>query len=584
MDQASKGLPSIEEAHDAPVARPPRRRLGPRSLAWLLIVLTLALMAAAGAGVACFSSNDDDAHPNEDTARFVPDETAVYFSLNLKAGSDQLESYREIMAQFGADPAFDTAVEDWERSAEDETGIAFRADVAEWLGPELAVAVIDIGALGVGAEVVAFIGTTDAVAAEESLRTMLDYVEGEAEIEFEEGITAGFPSFSYDAGVIEAHIVVTEEYLVFATDDRLLDDTLDMMADSRGSLFEDEEFLRERGLAADPRFAMLYVDVDRVVREARAALRTFGGAEADDLLDEVEEELPSTVAATASFIEMGIVTTVAYDTPEGGFALPDSNALKSLDLLPFDTLALVSSTGVGQAWDTLMEGIQSAGQSPVDPAELLRLFEQQLGLSIEDDIIGWMTGEAALALLPSEFIMGPDGAVQEALVNAVAMLEFDDRLAAEDSIESIVDFLRGTGVTFNESTIGDVNAVLAELPQEMAGLDYQPGYMLLEDHAVVGSRRQALEQVADTRGGSVAPLRGAPGLSRALEAAGRSPDALLYASIGRIVTLIVDTLSAPDRDTYEAKAAPFIEPIEVLLSSVESDEERTTYTTVLTFK
>ena len=47
-------------------------------------------------------------HPPEDTAKFLPEETAFYASLNLRPGVDQLTQAVDVLDRFKENPEFES--------------------------------------------------------------------------------------------------------------------------------------------------------------------------------------------------------------------------------------------------------------------------------------------------------------------------------------------------------------------------------------------------------------------------------------------------------------------------------------------
>ena len=114
---------------------------------------------------------------------------------------------------------------------------------------------------------------------------------------------------------------------------------------------------------------------------------------------------------------MGIRVTQSYETLPDTLGSTLSNQLLSTEVLPADTLALISGVGVQEGWERAKAQIDSfiddisaiAGQTGlIDEAfgmdfdDLLSEVERETGVNIDDDIFGWMRGEVALSMLPTD--------------------------------------------------------------------------------------------------------------------------------------------------------------------------------------
>ena len=315
-----------------------------------LIVTLLVLIVIVAAGVVFFLFfTDRVSHASEETAEFLPAETYLYFSLNMRPGVGQLLRFRGILSRFEENDNFEVQVEETLDDIEEQLGFDLRDDLFPWMGPELAVGVVDFGDFDEEMEIVAFLGTTDREAAEAFLPKFLDYLERQQDIDFQAEASGGFTTYSYTdpENPPGYHFAVTESYIVYATSESLLDSTIARMDNPAATLADTPDFKRARDSVEDQRFAMLYLDLQAIFDDARRNI------EEDELesLNTMEGSLPDTLAVSGSFMELGIKVTASYDTPSESFGIEQVNALKSADYLPADTLALISGIGVRNAWE-----------------------------------------------------------------------------------------------------------------------------------------------------------------------------------------------------------------------------------------
>jgi len=564
-----------------PTQQPPRRRRR-----WVLVSVAIVILGLVGGGGATayyvlyvwLSSTP------EYTARFLPSSTAIYMSINLRPGVGQLNQARKIIARFRENLEFQDRLDDSTDDIEDESGIQFFDDILPWLGPELSLGIMDLDDIedfdsGLP-DTVMFLQTSDPDATEDFVRTLMDYFEDEYGEETDRGRSHGFPTYSSvdEYSGTEMHFAVTDEYMVFATSDRLLDRTLDRMETPSRSLAENEEFIRMQDLAGD-RFAFLYIDAESIARDVRSALRDYDL----DFWDQLEDELPETISTAASFVDMGINLTTTYGIPGSAFSISGTNSLASVDYLPADTLAFMSFTGVAEIWDEARDSIEDVFDSTLDFRRALPDFERDSGIDIDRDIFGWMTGEVSLALLPSEFYADRFGDIDEFLIHAVAQIEFERLTDAEDGLDQVIDSLEDEGVRFDDVDIGDDVALLADLSRDYDIYDYEPGFLMLRDRVLFGTTRDSLEDVMDIRDGKRSSLGDDEEYRKALDALGGATDVILYLNIAEIVELVLDASGSSIRDDYEDEMAAFVDPISVFAAGYHVDGETVTSTMVITF-
>jgi hypothetical protein len=216
--------------------------------------------------------------------------------------------------------------------------------------------------------------------------------------------------------------------------------------------------------------------------------------------------------------------------------------------------------------------------------DLIQGIEDEIGVNIDRDIFGWMSGEVAFALLPSEFRFGDFLELHDAIIKFAAMVEFDDRQAVQSALDNIIDALEETGLDFEPATIRGEDALLADLGEDFGTVDYEPGYVIIDSHVVMGSMRETFEQAIDARDGSIDTLSEGREFKRIADELEDPPDFLFYANVAGIVDMIVEAMTPEMRSSYEEDAEPIVEPIEAFLAGASIDEERTTWTAVLTFE
>ena len=542
-------------------------------------VLVLVVGTAVGVGVYLIIQMQSLSHPPEETAKFLPSETPFYFSMNLRPGAGQLMKARDIVDLFKENPKFQEKLDELYGDIEEDTGINVEEDLFPWLGPEIAIAVPTFEGIDETPEFVAFIGATDTAAGESFLRKLIAFGEGSSDIEYEEGVTRGYLTFVLDTSDdFNTHIALTDDYIVIATGAETLESTLDRMDSgqdqARPSLFDNPGFQEAREAADSPRFGLMYVDAAGIIDQLEEGF----DEEVVDSLEDFSDQLPDFIVASSSFIDEGILVSTSFDYPiqDQLFVPAVANSVGSAGLAPADTVALLSFVGVQEAWERIRD---EAGDLPdLDLDEVFDEVEAEIGVDMDQDIFGWMTGELAFAMLLPE---GVSFSTDE--IHANVYVEFDDRALALSSLEKIQAALEDGGVEFQVVDIEGTDAVVVDLGDEEGLPNLTPGYVVLEDYVVIGTTLVSLRQAIEAGRGDIPSLRETSAFSRPLAAAGNSTDFMIFGNIRRIVKEALDLLDETELEEYGETVEPFVEPLEAFLLGVAVEEDIFTLSMTITF-
>ena len=567
----------------------------------LAIVAIVVMGAVAAAAVIIVLAVGGKAHPSEQTAKFFPGGTQIYFSFNLRPGNDQLRAFRDIVDRFREHPEFQRKIDDALDEADGETGIDLEQEVLPWLGPEIGIGLVDVvgSAIGVGTGgtplVLALIGTKDSEKAEMVLLDWMRYQERDQGMRFEKDNYRGLTVHSEDGG--DQHYAVTKEYILFATDRDLLDETIDRMeeGETAGSLYTEPRFQEARDKLPDPRFFTMYVDGKSIWLDAR---RQFGEGLPNEIRDRLNDEIPDWLALTGSSIDKGVKLTVSAATPDAADITPLVNSLSSTRLLPWDTLAFASfvfepdldplrETLESQSIDDLGPDFDDALSSEfgldVDPngtfsdvldAALVR-FEEVSGLDLERDVLGWMTGEFSLAMLPTDFeALSQDPAAEP--FEALALVQFDPERLNDltRAVDRAVQFLEEQlGLQADRISYGGGQGATFDIKELVGPTAYQPGYLILDDHLIIATTGDALKLTGDTSQGRQDALAEEARYARSVKELSKATNTLVHVNIGGIRDSVVEALDADDLQEYREDVEPFIGPLAVFLLGGETSED-----------
>ena len=487
---------------------------------------------------------------------------------------------------FKDNPKFEEKLDELYGDIEEETGINVEEDLFPWLGPEIAIAIPTLEGIDETPEFVAFIGATDTAAAESFLRKLIAFAEESNGTEYEDGVTRGYLTFVVDpSDDVSAHIALTDDYIVLATGAEALESALDRMDSGqdqdRPSLFDNPGFQEAREAAESPRFGIMYVDIAGIIDQLGEDIDQLGGSFDEEIVDSLRDfsdQLPDFIVASSSFIDKGIRVSTSFDYPTQDqlFVPASTNSVGSAGRAPEDTVALLSFVGVQDAWERFRDEVTDLPGLDLD--EALDEIEADIDIDIEEDILSWMTGELAFAmLLPG----GVSFSLDE--IHANVYVEFDDRAKALSSMEKIQAAVEDGGVELSVVDVEGTDAVVMNMGDDQGPLNLTPGYVVLDDYVVIGTTLTSLRQAVEAGRGDIPSLRESSAFSRPLAAAGNSTDFMIYGNIRRIIKEVFDQLDETELEEYGKTAKPFVEPLEAFLLGVAVEEDIVTFTTVITF-
>lgn len=108
------------------------------------------------------------------------------------------------------------------------------------------------------------------------------------------------------------------------------------------------------------------------------------------------------LVASLELVSKGLrIQSVSWLLPESDRTYQARNLPTQLpQLLPADTLAMASGSDFQQFWSDLNERQNWGALTALNPDSLALALQSSTGLTVEDDLLPWMAGEFALALVP----------------------------------------------------------------------------------------------------------------------------------------------------------------------------------------
>ncbi|WP_187329365.1 DUF3352 domain-containing protein [Halomicronema hongdechloris] len=325
----------------------------------------------------------------------------------------------------------------------------FSRDLPTWVGPEITVALLPAAAAAAPPEAelppfqqaqpLVVVPIADAVAAQAWLAERPDLADDTASRDYR-GVTItpiprpqGSPLFA---------AVLTPDWVVLSPHEVALEQAIDTTQGGRslaqrpgyGSAFQQ--------VAAAPAFGRLYLNMAAAAQQiALNAQPPLPPSQWQAL------QAPRGLAAVLYLESQGLrMQGLSWLPPNSDQTYASQNGPDQLPRqLPAETLMMVSGGNLEQFWQDLSQGLQLGALLPLNPENLSAGLQASTGLRLEEDLLPWMQGEFALAVLesaaepaaPGDAPDSADDTVPLPSTNLVALVQVSDREAAEQAFERL---------------------------------------------------------------------------------------------------------------------------------------------------
>ena len=520
----------------------------------------------------------------ENTAQYFPDDVLAYSWFTLNPGGGQRAEMLDIWERFDELDGFHDAVQDVLDELREETDIDFEEDILPWIGPDMSGALLDFGSYE--PSVVAIIGVRDAEAAADFMDLLIEYVEDEG-TEFDDYSEGRFDIWveEYDDGAF----ALSNNWLVVASDEDALLDTLDMISGNGGkSLADNPNFQEAQAALPGRRFASVYADVEGMVDEFGS---TFGGAGFGMMTAGVNPfgiETPEWFAMSYQWVDRGLVVdTVTPTTTDFGLEIADLD--NPARVLPDDTLGFVASAfdpsvdnwrnalddyRVGDLWfledvlDELYDGLDDFGvgsrltidrdDSLADVLDVvIDVVDAAIGVDLELDFMDYLGGEIIIGVREFDF-QEVESNPETNAVDAMAMLSYrsDNKRDLQDTMDVFVELVEkySFGVVSVDSVdVGaEDDAIVLKLDAlGFSDIAYSPGYVLHDGYMTLASTEDALATTVDVQNGDADSLTSDGEYQRAIAHISGNRQGMGYVNFQLIIRYLdLDDLGM-DRDEFK---------------------------------
>jgi hypothetical protein len=378
-----------------------------RTRAFLLAVLASTVLAA-GCGNAGSSGSGSTAAQDA-----VPADALFYADVNLDRGSDAWKQFAAVGQRFpGWQHLVDQIANGFNSGGSSTTNVSldtgptttFKDDIEPWLGGSAAVAVTSVDATAGTAGWLVFVASTDDSKAKAAL--LKDGATAD-------GSYAGYSLYRSSNGNDEA--AVGDGAVLLGADTGTLHDSIDVRDGKADSLSSNDTFTSAMSKLPSESLVRGYVNTQKLSQLAGfAALGSIGGSgSGGDQVQKLASSLNSldslTFAAwaTQDGYHLSLRTTLKPGS-DGSLFTGQTQPSTLTPLVPDDAFAFLAFANYG---DYLKQALDSGAPGM---AQQLQRFEQQTGLSVDNDLIPLLSGQelfyaapgvpvrAALLLKPSD--------------------------------------------------------------------------------------------------------------------------------------------------------------------------------------
>ncbi len=581
------------------VTIPPRAvRSRSRGSAWRALIASAvsAILLVAMLGVAAFAqSGRGAAGPT-----FLPADTVAYAELRLDLPGDQRDNLMALLGHlpgFADAAAFDTKLDTLLDQMLGGSGspLSWTEDIKPWFGGQVMIGLPELPPMGLSTSsagdaastpVLLGLAASDAAALDAAVTKVLaSHPEGVTSQEHG-GTTISIVATDADQPTV---IAPTDTVLLLSNDVTLVESAIDVLGGAAPSLAEDADYLAAVATLPADRLGAVFLDTTQF-RDALAPLLGQGlGIQPDASADPVQPDasaapvpsmanlafLPPWVAGAITAQPDSLTALIGAPVVEGGPTL----AIRSTDLaakMPPDSVLYLEVRDLGVTLKGIVEQIKPMLAAQGNE-KVLDQFEALLGTGLES-YLDWVQDVAVAASIG---IAGPS--------IGIAATVTDEAVGAQ-RLMSLLTLVRAISATADPSpvqiTSEDVDGVTVTtiaLTESGAGL---PAGMSIsvaigDGHLYLGLGDFAKDALSRDAADSLAA---APGFTKAVAAAGEANGGLLYLDVASAISLAESTMSAADRERFDAQVKPFAEALDFVVASLGQSDTSTSVSLMLFVK
>ena len=491
--------------------------------------------------------------PKQVAPKLMPADTFFFTSVNPDI--QDLAGYKHLADVYGGIPEVKDTWGEFLKEMEDEFDISFKEDIMSWLGPEVAVAITDIDALIEGDEPMVIIA-----AATRNIKASDAFLEKLREHQEDQGYDVTKETYNGVAYYVQEVEYAWETPLIFgtveklvilATDEVVMQDVIDVAQGKADALAQNERYSDLVNTLPDGAVAYTFFNMEDAGRAILDNLKYEGIYLPGETSDQFEALQAFGLAL--SLDEEGIQFDVAATFEPDGLS-PEmlenlgakASAHRILRQIPDDALGFISAQNLAGGWKSFLANMR---QNPDFRYQIDDLGDA-LGLKIDEELLGWMTGEFAIAVVEGR---------EDVPVGGFAVFEIDRRKEAEDVLEGLADAIEV--LAFAEFEKKDINDVEMQVLADPFTGEIVLGYGFTDGHLVIGFTEDALESAVDDDMKSIADDKT---FKKVQEHLPSRTSGYFYLNVEAAWQLAYRNMAEWERQDFDEAVRPFLEPIKAI--------------------
>ncbi len=492
--------------------------------------------------------------PKQVAPKLMPADTVFFASVNPDV--QDLAGYKHLADVYSDISEVKETWDEFSAELEDEFDISFKEDIMSWLGPEVAIAFTDIDALIEGDEPMVIIAaaTRDIKASDAFLEKLREYQEDQGydvKKETYNGVAYYVQEVEY-AWETPLIFGTVEKLVILATDEVAMQDVIDVAQGKADALATNERYIELVDTLPDSAVAYTFFDMEDVAGAILDNLKYEGIYLPRETSDQFEALQAFGLALSLDEEGIQFDVAVAFDSdalpPEMmGSLEAKASAHRILRRIPDDALGFVSGQNLAGGWRSFLANMRQAPDFEYQIEDL----GDALGLRIDEELLDWLTGEFAIAMV--------EGRIEDVPVGAFAVFEVDKREEAEDVLEDLADAIEV--LAFAEFEKEDINDVEMQVLMDPYTEEIVLGYGFTDRHLVIGFTEDALEAAVDGDTKSIADDKTFKKVQQHLPG---KTGGYFYLNVEAAWRLAYRNMSGWERQDFNETVRPFLEPIKAI--------------------
>ncbi|MBE7552760.1 MAG: DUF3352 domain-containing protein [Anaerolineales bacterium] len=505
--------------------------------------------------------------PAQKVATMLPAETQFYMSITPNI--QNMAGYQNLKKLYFDNPDIQALFDEVETEMSDEAGITYENDIKPWLGTEVVIAAPDFteGIKAQSQDPFASAPTPDFVLAAETSNkeasdNFISKVLAEAvkkDNPYTDEVYQDVTLHHQKNGNDTATLATFNNFVVASNSDALVKGMIDQaQGKDAPALADSERFKKITGELPANAVGTLYMEFAGLFEAALAEsavelpesqvkdLQAFNGFGAAGTLQPDGIQLDMVVSYDL---------TKMSETMKASIQRPASpNAI--LADIPADALFAANGFNLNLIWQSAKQSLES---NP-DFTQQMDDLEKELGFSVEEDIFGWMTGEYAMVLVeaaPADEFSPPMG--------GYVLIGANDVNQAKMHVEKVFGALEESGGSppLESQTVQGIEMKVMADPNGA----FMGGYGFHKDYFLVAYHEDAVKLLASSNEN---PLSGSANFKAVQSRLPGSNYGYVYADLDQVQQVIEDQLSDFEKEDYQKKVRPFLEPMHALGASAST--------------